>query len=140
MDDFFWGPKNTGVGLKTEKRNADLLFEHLITVGELTGAKMNLEKCCPPARIMEILGFIYDAIARSCRLSEKKRTKYVNRINDVLRSPNVTFKNLEKLVGNLTYAAWVAPFGRPFLSVLSGALKNQKEKKLILVTSSMRNA
>ena len=95
------------------------MFDVLIAVGELTGTKMNQKKCHAPARIMEILGFIYDAVARSCRLSPEKTKKYINRIVDVLRSPRVKFKNLEKLVGNLTYAAWVSPFGRPFLSVLS---------------------
>ena len=73
----------------------------------------------PPAQKMEILGFLYDAIAKSCKLSEKKRKKYIARINDVLDSKYIKIKRLEKLVGNLTYAAWVSPFGRPFLSVLS---------------------
>ena len=117
VDDFFGGPKKSGRGLKNDKCNAQLMFDILIAVGELTGAVMNLEKCCPPARVMEILGFVYDAIARSCRLSKEKTKKYITRVNDVLKSPHVRFKNLEKLVGNLTYAAWVSPFGRPFLSV-----------------------
>ena len=38
------------------------MFEALIAVGELTGAVMNLGKCCPPAREMEILGIVYDAV------------------------------------------------------------------------------
>ena len=102
---FFGGPKNVGGGIEVDRRNADLLFDFLIAVGELSGAKMNLEKCFPPARVMEILGFVYDAIARSCRLSEGKQKKYIKRICNVLKSPKVVFKNLEKLVGNLTYAA-----------------------------------
>ena len=73
-------------------------------------------------------------------LVTQKTKKYVDRIIAVLRSPRVKFKNLEKLVGNLTYAAWVSPFGRPFLSVLSGALNSSKTKKLIAVSPSMKNA
>ena len=85
VDDFFGGPINAGGNLKTDKLKAEKMFEALIAVGELTGAVMNLGKCCPPAREMEILGFVYDASARSCRLSKKKITKYINRINDVLK-------------------------------------------------------
>ena len=48
------------------------MYDGLIAVGELTGAKMNLKKCHPPAQIMEILGFVYDAIAKSCKLSIEK--------------------------------------------------------------------
>ena len=82
-----------------------MIFEWLITVGDLTGTKMNRKKCHPPARIMEVLGFIYDTILKTCRLSVKKREKYLSRIEVVLITPKVRFKDLEKLVGNLTYAA-----------------------------------
>ena len=75
---------------------------------------MNLKKCLPPARKMEILGFLYDAITRYCRLSKTKQEKYIERIDETLKATLITAKNLEKLVGYLTYAEWVAPFGRPF--------------------------
>ena len=140
VDDFFGGPKKSTRGLKINKRNAKLMFDVLIAVGELTGAVMNLEKCCPPARVMEILGFVYDAIARSCRLSKEKTKKYITRVDDVLKSPHVRFKNLEKLVGNLAYAAWISPFGRPFLSVLSSRLNPSKKNTPIRVSPSMKNA
>ena len=105
VDDFFGGPQRSEAGGRADKRKAELLFVQLITVGELTGAKMNRKKCFPPARKMEILGFLYDSIAKSCRLSQKKQEKYINRINVVLNSPAISEKNLEKLVGNLTYSA-----------------------------------
>ena len=54
---------------------------------------------------MEILGFIYDSIKRLCKLSEKKQKKYLARIKDALKSSSIDIKNLEKLVGNLTYSA-----------------------------------
>ena len=43
-------------------------------------------------------------------------------------------------MGNLTYAAWVSPFGRPFLSVLSSELNPSKSKKPIQVSYAMKNA
>ena len=105
VDDFFGGPIRSKNGLETDRINAKTCFDVLIAVGELTGAIMKPEKCCPPARKMEILGFLYDAVKRRCRLSETKIVKYISRIDDVLGSKYVTRKNLEKLVGNLTYAA-----------------------------------
>ena len=47
---------------------------------------------------------------------------------------------MEKVVGNLTYAAWVSPFGRPFLSVLSSKINPLMRNTAILVTAAMRNA
>ena len=105
VDDFFGGPIRSKKGLEADGINAKIFFDCLIAVGELTGAIMRPEKCCPPARKMEILGFLYDAVRRCCRLSETKIVKYIARIDDVLGSAYVTLKNLEKLVGNLTYAA-----------------------------------
>ena len=80
IDDFFGGPKRSQAGVEHDKLRAKVLFKQLIAVGELTGARMNLRKCYPPARVMEILGFIYDSIKKSCRLSEKKKEKYIRRI------------------------------------------------------------
>ena len=57
MDDFFGGPEKSMVGLELDKKKAKLMFDKLIAIGNLTGAKMNKKKCCPPAREMEILGF-----------------------------------------------------------------------------------
>ena len=140
VDDFFGGPKRSKNGISGDKRKADLMFEELLAVGDLTGAKMNRKKCLSPARVMEILGFIYDSIVKTCRLSVSKQRKYIRRINQVLKSTGVTFKMLEKLVGNLTYAAWIAPFGRPFLSTLSEMLQPSKGSSPIVLTPSMRSS
>ena len=101
---------------------------------------MNLKKCCPPASIMEILGFLYDAITKSCKLSAKKQKKYIAHMNDILQSTHVPRKNLEKVMGNLTYAAWVSHFGRPFLLVLSSSLTKPMKDGVIVVTAAMKNA
>ena len=57
------------------------MFKELLVVGDLTGAKMNEKKCLSPARVMEILGFIYDSFQKICKLSKAKITKYTSRIN-----------------------------------------------------------
>ena len=140
MDDFFGGPRRTKNGILFDKRKARVMFDVLLAVGDLTGAKMNRKKCHSPARIMVILGFIYDSILKTCRLSITKQEKYIRRIDSILSATIVSFKTLEKLVGNLTYAAWVAPFGRPFLSTLSEKLHLSKSSSPIIVTPSMKNS
>ena len=138
MDDIFGGPRRSKNGISGDKRKSDLMFDELLAVGGLTGTKMNRKKCLSPARVMEILGFIYDSIFKTCRLSVSKQRKYIRRINQVLSSTEVSFKKLEKLVGNLTYAAWIAPFGRPFLSTLSEMLHPSKGSSPIVLTPSMK--
>ena len=110
-----------------------------MAAGRLTGAIMNSEKCFPPAQKMVILGFLYDAIAKLCKLSEEKKDKYITRIENILKSEYIKNKLLEKIVGNLTYAAWVSPFGRPFLSVLSSKITSSNESS-IFVSNEMKIA
>ena len=105
MDDFFGGPERTKSGIQSDKLKANLMFQKLLAVDDLTGTNMNRKKCIAPSQIMEILGFIYDSILRTCRLSGKKQSEYLSRIESALSSSKVRFKFLEKLVGNLTYAA-----------------------------------
>ena len=47
MDDFFGGPKKSQAGIKADEMNAKLMFEYLISVGDLTGAKMNSKNVIP---------------------------------------------------------------------------------------------
>ena len=63
--DFFGRPKQSKTGAITDKQTAEMLFENLITAGELSGSKMNIDKCYSHTQEMEILGFVYDAINKS---------------------------------------------------------------------------
>ena len=91
----------------------------MIEFGDITRSKMNIKKCFGPSRIQDILGFTYDSLNRKCRVSESKVKKYLGRLQELLTSGKATSKDLEKKVGNLVFAAWVIPFGRPFISHIS---------------------
>ena len=105
-----------------------------MAAGRLTGAIMNSEKCFPPAQKMVILGFFYDAVAKLCKLSEEKKDKYITRIENILKSEYIEIKLLEKIVGNLTYAAWVSPFGRPFCQFYRAKLPHQMRARYLSQT------
>ena len=52
----------------------------------------------------------------------------------------MTSKDLEKMVGYLVYAAWVEPFGRPFISALSSAMVLNDPNRVIARTEYMSMA
>ena len=104
-------------GADSKSHAADLIAQ-LIAVGKVTTAVMNLLKCKGPARVMEILGQLFDAGTRKVTLPPGKRTKYLGKVREVLAATRVTSKTLEKLLGYLGYASWAEPFGRPLLSAL----------------------
>ena len=118
VDDFFGGPIRTG-SLKTDKQNAQLLLENVIAIRKFTNTKMNTEKCLSPARSMEILGIVFNSIKRTCYLPDDKVEKYISRLKYLIKHKSATKKELEQIIGNLVFAAWVLPFGRTFISHIS---------------------
>ena len=101
MDDIFGGAStyNQTLQLKNE----------IIRTGLVTTAKANLKKCHGPCQSLKILGMVYDAITKHCTLPSQKATKYIARIDAILKQTYCTSKQLEKLVGNLVWAGYVEP-------------------------------
>ena len=129
VDDIFGGA-NT-------KENAKELKEALIAVGELTSTKMNLKKCHGPATSLTILGMLFDSAKQNCRLCPKKTIKYTKYLEMALLKNSLTTKELEKLVGYVSYASWVEPFGRPFISPFSSAMLRSQPEEQVVYTEYM---
>ena len=120
MDDIFGGADTL--------QNAQFLKTQLIYTGKITSTVMNPKKCKGPSQILSILGFQYDAILRRVNLPQNKRTKYLDKLLLLLSSPHCSWNDLEQLLGYLGYAAWVEPFGKPFLSALCSELYSCSSK------------
>ena len=58
-----------------------------------------------PRFFLVILGLLYDARARICALDPAKVKKYSDRIRLLIKKGEATSKELEKIVGNLGFAA-----------------------------------
>ena len=129
MDDFFGGPIRTG-SLTRDLKNARKLFEDLITMGAVTNTHMNIQKCEEPARSMDILGLNFNSELKACFLAKAKSDKYKTKLTSMRNAVGVTSKNLQRLIGYLVYAAWVVPYGRPFISHISHFIdeKNMHKK------------
>ena len=68
---------------------------------------------------MDIIGLNFNSIKRACFLSNSKLVKYGLRLSKLRKVGQASAKELQKIVGYLVYAAWVLPFGRPFISAIS---------------------
>ena len=87
---------------------------------------MNLEKCEGPARSMDIIGMNFDSKKKACFLAKSKVSKYSSRLSTLRKRAVASSKELQKIVGYLVYAAWVMPFGRPFISHISHLINVKK--------------
>ena len=122
------------------RAQAKLVIDTLVLVGRLTATIVNPEKTRGPATSLVILGLLYCSVSRTCRLGEDKQAKYLARIAAMVASTSTTSRELEKLTGNLGFAAWVEPFGRPLLSCLYSAVVNDDPSANVPITHLMRSA
>ena len=106
----------------------------------MTSARVNFTKCQGPSQLLKILGMMYDAVHRKCSLPPKKVAKYLSRIHGILLTNQTTSKELEQLVGNLVWASYVEPWGRPFLSALSSKITRHKPYAHIPVTGYLKTS
>ena len=85
------------------------LKAQLIAVGKLVTAVMNLPKCRGPAQRLVVLGHLYDAVARFVKLPPTKQQKYLGKLKLILAMRSIPSKELESLLGYLSYASWTEP-------------------------------
>ena len=78
-----------------------------------------------------ILGMFFNSVKKACFLAESKAIKYSRKLARIRDAGEVTSKVLQKLVGFLVYAAWVMPFGRPFISQISNFINAKHIHKKI---------
>ena len=97
------------VGGATTRKLAAKLITFITTMGAKLGTIVNAAKTEGPAKSMVILGFNYNSKSKVCNLDPAKVTKYSDRLRKILNRGKVTSKELERIVGNLQFAAWVEP-------------------------------
>ena len=95
------------------------MINWLYAVGHATGTVFNMAKTRGPATRLVTLALLFCLVTRSCRVGDKKRDKYLSRIGRLLLATTATSNYLEQVLGNLGYAACLAPFGRPLLTFLA---------------------
>ena len=119
-------------GAATKEKTMELKNQ-IIATGLVTTAVANLAKCHGPTRRLTILGTMYDAIQKKVTLPPKKRIKYRDSLKLVLDRGRATSKELVKLVGYLVWANYTEPFGRPFISAISGKITRSTPKESVTI-------
>ena len=114
------------------------MIDWIYAMGAATGTKFNKSKTRGPATNLVILGLLYCSVTRSCRVGSKKRKKYLARVTDLMMATSTTSKVLEQVVGNLGYAAWVEPFGRPLLTFIAHHIVSDRPNSVITISHLMR--
>ena len=121
VDDIFGGAAT--------KERTNELKNQIIATGLVTTSVPNLTKCHGPSRRLTILGTMFDAHQKMVSLPPKKQVKYRDTLKLILNRGKATSKELERLVGYLVWASYTEPFGRPFISAISGKITRSNPKE-----------
>ena len=111
---------------------------YIFDTGKRLSIEFNMKKSPVPATKQVILGCMYDSRSRRVKTAEKKRAKYMQRIARVLLKGTTTTPEIQRLHGNLNYAAMVAPFGRPFLAALLDLIKHRRPTAVVRIRQRTR--
>ena len=114
------------------------MINWIYAIGAATGTIFNKVKTRGPATSLVVLGLLYCSITSSCRVGIEKRDKYLSRVTELLMATSTTSKVLEQVVGNLGYAAWVEPFGRPLLSFIARRIIPDAPDTIIPISQLMQ--
>ena len=123
-------------GARTEDQALSMI-DYIIQAGQATATHFNRAKTRGPATRLVVLGLLFCSVTQSCRVGADKLTKYLIRIDDLVAGPTTQSRLLEQLVGNLGFAAWVEPFCRPLLAILSRAIVRDDPAARVHLTKRM---
>ena len=96
-----------------DKCNHDL--HAFITMCNDIGVPLAPEKTCGPSTSIQFLGIILDAVHMHARLPEDKLVRARNLLLALLRKQKVTLKELQSVIGLLSFCSEIVVPGRPFL-------------------------
>jgi hypothetical protein len=91
-------------------------------LSELLGIRWETSKSVPFGAEVPYLGLLWDLRARTVRLLEKKRIKYMAAISEWEEKRTHNLLETQQLYGKLLHASWVIPPGRAYLTNLEAML------------------
>ena len=80
-------------------------MQFITQAGDVMAAIVNASKSEGPATAMVILGLHYCSRVKVCKLDPAKVLKYSDRLRLMLQAGHASSKDLERIVGNLEFAA-----------------------------------
>ena len=97
-------------------------FEHINTISDQLGIPWELSKDTNFSAYPVFLGFEWDLVHKTVKLTEAKSLKYANAIHVWLQTETHTLSEVEKLHGKLTHASLVIPEGSAYITSLQSML------------------
>lgn len=120
LDDFF--------SAQIESR-AVQSFRNMHILLKQIGIEESLEKACFPSEQMIVVGILFDTVTMKLSLTDEKMVEIIEELNKWENKTKCSLKQMQSLVGRLSFAAGVVCSGRVYMSRLINSLqKNVRDK------------
>lgn len=130
LDDFF------SANLETE---AYISFENLSSLLQKIGIEENLEKACPPAPVMTVLGINFNTIEMTLSLDKEKTQELIRELKKWPARKICSLQQMQSLIGKLNFAAGVVRSGRVYMARLINTLRNRPINSKDKIALSQQN-
>lgn len=125
LDDF--------AGCNSSLDRAKAGFKAFIDLADYLGLQLSLDKCVPPARDVEWLGYRIDTMQMTISIPDVKLAEVLQECHRWFSRKRVTRTMVQSLAGKLSHIAGCVQHGRKFLTRILGALRADATRKWLTV-------
>ena len=106
----------------SDSANCQQDLDTVISVLGWLGFKVSKEKTVPPSKAVLFLGLYFDPHNRMVTVDEDRRVALLDDARRLLRTPRILFKELESVIGKLSFVSQVCRGGRAYTQRLRSLL------------------
>ena len=102
------------------------------------GIESSPEKDSPPATSMVFLGILFDTVAMTLSIPSAKIEELLNRIRKLLRRKQISYHDLQSLLGLMSFVTACVHPARIFMSALLNGLRGLQHNQSLHISSEIR--
>lgn len=110
------------------KEKADQDYNNFVSTAKRLGLSLATDKCHPPTKLIEWLGFLVDADLMTLSVPQKKLSETLIECKKWVDRTRITKRNLQSLVGKLVHLSSCITHGRRFTARLLGLLRGMSDR------------
>lgn len=120
LDDFF------SAQIETQAMQS---YDNMNRLLKQLGVEESLDKACAPNEIMIVLGIQFNTVTLTLSLTQEKMTEIIQELRKWRNKTSCSLKQMQSLIGKLSFAAGVVRSGRIYMARLINSLRRKRSDR-----------
>lgn len=125
-------------GAAASEQEAKDAYEAIHKITEFLGLELSADKCAPPSKQMDWLGFHFDTDQMTITIPQDKLHEILTECQQWMNSDRATKKQMQSLAGKLVHVAKCVRPARKFISRILESLRKAPEYGMVPVSHHFR--